>query len=152
LNHAAILSRILPGEKYADGRREYTVRNPTRADGKPGSFKIRVSGRRAGCWADFATGDKGGDVVSLVAYVERVSQFEAALLLCQMFNIRDEADLCAVKAVTGRSRTMKSARLKNRKMRTTAGHCADGSRRLRQLLVVGSPRQAGRRDMALSWC
>ena len=66
----AILRRILPGGYYACGRHEYVVRNPCRADRRAGSFKIRVAGRRAGCWADFSTGDKGGDVVSLIAFIE----------------------------------------------------------------------------------
>ena len=43
---------------------EYVARNPTRADRRPGSFKINL---RTGRWADFATGDKGGDPVSLAA-------------------------------------------------------------------------------------
>ncbi len=54
----ALLRRWLP-----DGRlvgREYTARNPRRADRRLGSFLINVN---SGRWADFATGDKGGDVV-----------------------------------------------------------------------------------------
>jgi hypothetical protein len=35
-------------------------------DQNPGSFSINV---RTGRWADFATGDKGGDVISLAAYL-----------------------------------------------------------------------------------
>ena len=40
-----------------------------------------------GGWCDFATGDKGGDPVSLVAYLAGVSQGEAARLLAQMLGI-----------------------------------------------------------------
>ena len=40
--------------------------NPTRADRRPGSFSVNT---RTGRWADFATGDRGGDVVSLAAYL-----------------------------------------------------------------------------------
>jgi hypothetical protein len=36
---------------------------------------------------DFATGDKGGDPISLVAYVADVSQGKAARLLAQMLGI-----------------------------------------------------------------
>ena len=51
--------------------------NPCRRDRSLGSFKVnRFNGR----WCDFATGDKGGDPVSLVAYVEGVSQSDAARL------------------------------------------------------------------------
>ena len=83
---SAILCRLLPGGRYE--RSEYVVRNPTRSDTRPGSFKIRISGPRAGAWADFATGDKGGDVIALVAYFENVSQFEAAQVLAQMLGLK----------------------------------------------------------------
>ena len=44
----------------------YVALNPTRNDRRPGSFKINI---RTGRWCDFATGDRGGDPVSLVAYL-----------------------------------------------------------------------------------
>jgi hypothetical protein len=78
----AILRRILPGGKIV--AREYVALNPTRADRRPGSFKINL---RSGRWADFATGDKGGDPVSLCAYVEGVSQSEAARRLARMLGL-----------------------------------------------------------------
>ena len=81
----AVLSRLLPGGKI-DGR-EFVALNPRRNDNRPGSFKIRLSGSRAGSWADFATGDKGGDAVSLCAYVEGVSQAEAARRLARMLGL-----------------------------------------------------------------
>jgi hypothetical protein len=83
----AILGRILPGGFYACDRHEYVVKNPRRADRRAGSFKIRVAGRRAGCWADFSTGDKGGDVVSLIAFIEGTSQREAATALARVLGI-----------------------------------------------------------------
>ncbi len=58
----ATLSHFLPGGVVRG--EEYIVRNPTRADRRPGSFKINM---RTGHWADFATGDRGGDVISLTA-------------------------------------------------------------------------------------
>ena len=81
----AVLSRLLPGGKF-DGR-EFVALNPCRNDTRPGSFKVRVSGARAGSWADFASGDRGGDPVSLVAYLEKVSQGEAARLLARMLGL-----------------------------------------------------------------
>jgi hypothetical protein len=54
---------------------EWVARNPRRNDQNPGSFKVNL---RTGCWADFATADRGGDPVSLVAYLDGVSQGEAA--------------------------------------------------------------------------
>ena len=55
--------------------REYLPVNPKRNDHKPGSLSIN---RETGVWSDFATGDKGGDLVSLVAYVRGCKQGEAA--------------------------------------------------------------------------
>ncbi len=90
INRAALLSlpsllrRWLP-----DGRLvgwEYTARNPTRADRKPGSFRINM---QSGKWADFATGDRGGDVVSLAAYLSGTGQGEAAQSLSEMLGLQD---------------------------------------------------------------
>jgi hypothetical protein len=47
-------------------------------------------GARLGCWADFATGDQGGDLISLLAYLRGISQSEAARLLAQMLDIELE--------------------------------------------------------------
>ena len=54
---------------------EYIVRNPTRVDKSPGSFRINM---KTGRWADFATGDRGGDPISYYAYVFGLSQIDAA--------------------------------------------------------------------------
>src|ERR1700730_5417116 len=64
--------------------REYVALNPARADRRPGSFKVNL---RTGRWADVATGDRGGDPVSLCAYVEGVSQAEAARRLARMLGL-----------------------------------------------------------------
>ncbi len=80
-----VLSRLAPGGKVVGG--EYVALNPRRADRRPGSFKVRFLGPRAGAWSDFATGDKGGDVVSLVAYLDGVSQGEAARRLARMLGL-----------------------------------------------------------------
>ena len=78
----AVLNRLLPGGKVIG--RELIALNPRRADRNLGSFKIN---RYNGKWMDFATGDKGGDPVSLVAYLANVSQGEAARLLAQMLGL-----------------------------------------------------------------
>lgn len=55
---------------------EWKARNPTRDDRKAGSFSVNLV---TGQWADFATGDKGGDLLSLYAYLRHGgSQLEAA--------------------------------------------------------------------------
>jgi hypothetical protein len=78
----AILGRLLPDGRIVAG--EYVALNPTRIDRRPGSFKVNL---RTGHWADFATGDKGGDPVSLVAYLENVSQPDAARLLGRVLGL-----------------------------------------------------------------
>ena len=56
------------------------ARNPRRQDKRPGSFKVNL---QTGKWKDFATGDRGGDLVSLAAYVADVSQRDAAIRLAE---------------------------------------------------------------------
>lgn len=77
-----LVARWLP-----DGRRqgrEWVARNPTRPDRRPGSFRINLT---TGRWADFATGDKGGDAISLAAYIFGLTQKEAALQIAGMLNL-----------------------------------------------------------------
>lgn len=75
-----ILNDILPDGKIEGA--EYVALNPTRPDNALGSFKIN---RTTGAWSDFATGDAGGDIVSLYAYVCGVSQSEAARALSDSY-------------------------------------------------------------------
>lgn len=60
----SLLEQWLPDGRF-EGH-EYKALNPLRSDSKVGSFSINV---HSGAWADFATGDKGGDPVSLFAYL-----------------------------------------------------------------------------------
>jgi hypothetical protein len=77
-----VLSRWLPdGHKDAG---EWVGRNPKRQDKKPGSFKINL---RTGRWGDFATGDKGGDLISLAAYLFNLDQAQAARRVAEMMGI-----------------------------------------------------------------
>jgi len=78
-----IVQHWLPGGQLLG--REYVVRNPQRADKRPGSFSINT---RTGAWADFATGDKGRDIISLAAYLARCSQSEAAFKMAGMLGVR----------------------------------------------------------------
>lgn len=80
-----LLARWLPGGKRIG--KEYVALNPTRADRKQGSFKVVMVGRRTGVWADFATGDRGGDPISLAAYLFGLRQGEAARKLAEMLGI-----------------------------------------------------------------
>ncbi len=84
----SVCQQLLPsGRRYGN---EYVALNPRRADTKPGSFKIAVSGQRAGCWSDFATGDSGGDLISLVAYLYDLRQGEAARRLAAILHLNPE--------------------------------------------------------------
>ena len=70
-----------------DGTRrghEWVARNPRRADRRPGSFSVNLTN---GKWADFATGDAGGDVVSLAAYLFDTGQADAARTLAQLVRL-----------------------------------------------------------------
>jgi hypothetical protein len=84
----AMLHRVLPSGRVVG--REFVALNPRRTDNRPGSFKIRVAGARAGAWSDFATGDRGGDVISLIAFVVGIKQYEAAQLVARMLGIETE--------------------------------------------------------------
>src|SRR3954462_9449808 len=77
-----LLNRWCPGGRVQG--REWAGLNPTRNDGRPGSFRVNLC---TGRWADFATGDRGGDVVSLAAYLHGLNQAEAARRLAAMFGI-----------------------------------------------------------------
>jgi hypothetical protein len=77
-----VLGRFLPGGKVIRG--EYVVLNPTRTDRHLGSFRINL---KSGRWADFATDDRGGDLISLIAYLKRIPQHEAAKGLSKMLGV-----------------------------------------------------------------
>jgi hypothetical protein len=78
----AVVRGLLP-----DGRREgseWVARNPGRPDRRLGSFKVNLS---TGKWGDFATGDRGGDLVSLAAFVASLPQREAAIRLAESLGV-----------------------------------------------------------------
>lgn len=81
-NVTAVVRGLLP-EGRLEGH-EYVARNPLRPDRRLGSFKVNVS---TGRWADFATGDGGGDLVSLAAFVSGLPQREAAIRLAESMGV-----------------------------------------------------------------
>jgi putative DNA primase/helicase len=59
-----LVSRWLPhGKRVGD---EWIATNPTRTDSRAGSFKVNLL---TGLWADFATGETGGDMIDLHQYL-----------------------------------------------------------------------------------
>lgn len=70
----SLVAQWLPGGKR-DGH-EWVALNPRRTDRSPGSFRINLN---TGVWADFAIDAKGGDLVSLYAYLHNLGQMAAAI-------------------------------------------------------------------------
>jgi hypothetical protein len=82
-NARRIVPALLPHGRR-EGR-EWIALNPRRADRHLGSFRVRLD---AGLWADFALNNvRGGDLISLIAYVSDISQKEAALSLANVLGV-----------------------------------------------------------------
>ena len=78
-----LCARWLPDERR-EGH-EWSARNPRRVDRRPGSFKVNLI---TGQWANFALSDaRGGDPVSLAAYLSGRSQTQAARALAAMLGL-----------------------------------------------------------------
>jgi putative DNA primase/helicase len=76
----ALCARWLPGGRL-EGR-EWTAGS---LRGEPGrSLRVNI---QSGRWCDFASGERGGDAVSLAAAIARCSQVEAARNLAAMLGI-----------------------------------------------------------------
>lgn len=83
---AARASSIVPRWCPSGSRQgsEWVALNPRRADRRPGSFKVNLS---KGAWLEAATGDRGGDLISLAAYLFGLSQAEAAKRVAEMLGV-----------------------------------------------------------------
>jgi hypothetical protein len=81
-NAIDICELSLPGGRVVGV--EYVVKNPKRVDRRAGSFKINL---RTGQWADFATNERGGDLIALVAWRYDLSQSEAARRLASFYSL-----------------------------------------------------------------
>lgn len=77
-----LVTTWLPGGKRSGD--EYFPLNPRRADKSPGSFAINLAN---GTWADFASDDRGGDLVSLYACLNNCSQTDAAAAVAALVGI-----------------------------------------------------------------
>jgi hypothetical protein len=91
----SLLRTWLPGGRTENG--EYVGRNPTRNDRHLGSFKVNL---RSGVWSDFAMGDAGSDPISLYAYLNGLSQLEAARSLARELRI-EPASVTSINANGG---------------------------------------------------
>src|SRR6266446_8156327 len=84
---ALLYADVLVRRWLPNGRRdsaEWVAINPTRADNRRGSFKVNMS---TGRWSDFATGDAGGDLIALAAYLFDLKQAEAAVKVAEALGI-----------------------------------------------------------------
>jgi putative DNA primase/helicase len=96
-----LIPKLLPGGHRSGD--EWVCRNPTRNDNSAGSFKVNL---RSGVWSDFATGDKGGDAIDLMAYLEGRSNLEAARELADMLGVKPNG---GSKALTGNIRPVRKS-------------------------------------------
>lgn len=79
-----LVQRWLPnGKRHGD---EWVSLNPTRGDRTPGSFSVNL---KTGVWSDFATGDTGGDMIDLLAYLRRSPLDEAAREVGDLVGVRE---------------------------------------------------------------
>jgi hypothetical protein len=89
VNRAAIVRpedvarRLLPGG--ARRGKYWVAADLSGAAGK--SLRVNLEGSKAGAWFDNATGEKGGDFVSLAAAVARIPQKEAARQLARLLGM-----------------------------------------------------------------
>lgn len=86
---AAALTRseVLLAQWLPHGRKrgsEWVAINPTRDDKREGSFSVNL---RTGRWADFAVGDRGGDLISLLAYLTGARQGDAAAEIARSLDL-----------------------------------------------------------------
>lgn len=78
-----VARRLLPGG--ARRGKYWVAADLSGAAGK--SLRLNLEGDRAGAWFDNATGEKGGDFVSLAAAVARIAPDEAARQLARMLGV-----------------------------------------------------------------
>lgn len=105
----SLLSQWLPAGKRSG--HEWVSVNPMRSDANPGSFSVSLT---TGSWADFATDDKGGDLVALYAYLFTAGDQGAAA--------RDLADQLGIAPAAGgeQARPTKRGETKRPEAETTA--------------------------------
>ncbi len=83
LRHTDTLVRRWLPEGKREGS-EWVAINPRRSDHRKGSFKVNLT---SGRWSDFATGDRGGDLISLAAFLFNIKQSEAARRIGEILGV-----------------------------------------------------------------
>ena len=108
-NAESLCRMLLPDGKRRG--REWISRNPTRHDRKPGSFGINL---HTGRWADFSTDDRGGDIISLAAYLKGCTQLEAARMIAAELGMAGTAREFATTPTKRTPKTPKTLKAKQR--------------------------------------
>jgi putative DNA primase/helicase len=72
-NPLCILRQLIPNGKVEGS--DYVAKNPRRNDRRSGSFRIDIT---TGRFNDFATGDRGGDIIDLAAFIYNCNPAAAA--------------------------------------------------------------------------
>lgn len=67
--------------------REWMPKNPTRNDRSSGSFRINMDTAN---FYDFATDEGGRGVISLYAYLNKLSRYQAAQALAQRLGVKND--------------------------------------------------------------
>ena len=99
-NSDLLIAEWLPTGKRQG--REWVACNPNRQDKNPGSFKVNLD---SGQWGDFAAdGVKGGDLISLYAFLNRTNQTEAARSIADRFGIADHQPTTSASTSTSTSK------------------------------------------------
>lgn len=90
-----LLNALYYAQKWAPGGNvsgcEYTALNPIRNDKRKGNFRINI---KTGKWADYADPNpkaRGRDMISLYAYLNHLSNSQAARelsLVCRIYHDR----------------------------------------------------------------
>lgn len=127
-----------------DGTRkgtEYWPTNPVRGDRQPGSFSISTT---TGTWHDFASGDKGGDLVSLLAYLRDCRQTDAARMIAQQLGLsfggeHHKRDLLAEEAERQRIARQRDQRQRKADVERQAGWDRTAARARHDLALAGLP-------------
>lgn len=128
-----------------DGTRkgvEYWPTNPVRGDRRPGSFSINTS---TGTWHDFASGDKGGDLVSLLAYLRGCRQIDAARMIAQQLGLpfggeHHKRDLLAEEAERQRIARQRDQRQRKADVERQAGWDRAAARARHDFALADLPR------------
>lgn len=112
---------------------EFVAFNPLRADNNLGSFRIELTGPKAGVWADFAINDKRakGDALNLVAYILFNSNVAEACKWAKVYLGIEDGDVSKLKTRRGDAGKKKARQLESSKAKSAFKMWLSGQASLR---------------------